>query len=162
MKNLLWGFAAASVLAFAACQKKDAQLSSQMQEQITAGEAAVPANNTVSQSLSALVSQVEQAPEELKKDTTSQYQTVYRKISTLQPKFDKVSDDYEETLGKLKTLAADYSAGKVNAEEAKKQYEALQQQLQQMGSSLESYRKIYDEFSADYAKMMADFKGKSN
>ena len=60
----------------------------------------------------------------------------------------------------LKALAADYAAGKIKKEEAQQKYEELQSGLSKMSERIKSYEGNYNELSADFAKMMADFKAK--
>ncbi|MBL7805339.1 MAG: hypothetical protein JNL02_16490 [Saprospiraceae bacterium] len=159
MKNLLWSISVLSLLLFAACQSKDASLATQITEQAAAAEANVPEFTTTGTNLSNLVDQVQKVPDALKKDTASNYELVQRRIVTFQPKYDKLNGDYESLLQQMKTLSADYAAGKIGTDEAKKKYDEISAELKSIGEHLKSYQETYNQFSADYAKMMADFKG---
>ena len=81
-------------------------------------------------------------------------------MTTIQRKLDLSNDMYEQGIEQMKALAADYAAGKIKKEEAQLKFEELQTGLGKMSERIKNYEGNYNQLSTDFAKMMADFKGK--
>ena len=160
MKNLHGLIIAVLVLGFLSCKQSDAQLAGQITEKASSAEANKAAQEAIGQNMNNLVMEADKAPDALKKDSTYHYAKMYEAMTTIQRKLDMSNDMYEQGIEQLKALAADYAAGKIKKEEAQQKYEELQSGLSKMSERIKSYEGNYNELSADFAKMMADFKAK--
>ena len=158
MKNLHGLIIAILLLGFLSCKQSDAQFAGQITEKATTAEAGKAAQEAVGQNMNNLVMEAEKAPEGLKKD--SAFVKIYEDMTTIQRKLDLSNDMYEQGIEQMKALAADYAAGKIKKEEAQLKFEELQTGLGKMSERIKNYEGNYNQLSTDFAKMMADFKGK--
>lgn len=161
MKHLLWGSAAALLLSVVACKKNDPQLAAQVQEQIAVADSAATRSAEATGKIDALIAQMEQVPAELKTDTVSGFPLAYHKMVTFKPKHDAVRGDQQQVTERLRSLSANIAAGKISPEEAKIEFEIAQEILKKITARADGYARFNEEMSAEFAKIMATYKAKT-
>lgn len=149
------------VLGTTACDRIDPELVADIHDRIEAVESAMNAMEEEGQRIGMLAAQMEQAPVALKSDTASNFVVLNDKMGALQDGFYQRGEQISSLLTRLRALSDQYGAGKIGAEAAKKEYDTLNLEFQRLDEAGEKARQDFDQVSAGYGRMMADFKAKA-
>ncbi len=157
MKNLFSLFAFAALLAVG-CKNIDQELVGKMQTDVTTLEGLATPMADLRKKLETLFNLVNAAPESVKNSENAEYGDLLTLTSAMNQKIQATSAEYDDILARLKTLAADYSAGKIKTEDAKKEYETLSISTRGLSDLLNHMNEIAGQSEAQYAKMSAGWK----
>lgn len=161
MKNL-FSFCALSLLLLAvACKNVDKDLVGKMQNDLGTMEGLAPAFETLNKNIENFTGQLNAAPEAMKTESNTEYQNLVSMNTMIAQKLMATQAEYNDLLGRLKGLIADYSAGKIKTEDAQKEYEALSAAVQGYSTLVNQMTTVGDQLQADYAKMSATWNAKA-
>lgn len=155
MKNLFLPAIFSILFLAAACNKVDPSLVSTMQSDIANAEELVPTLGKTVEMANMTIEQINKAPEALRNSNTPEMQSILERSVALAGKVQATEAQYKDMLNRFKQLSADYAAGKIKTEEAKKEYEMLSTSLKGAAGTLERIDKFSDLLQADFAKASA-------
>ncbi len=161
MKNLVFLFAAAMTLSIISCESVDKELVDKMQKDITEMGGLSATLTDLGRSIANLAAQMAAAPEEMKSGGNAGFIGMMEMSGAMVQKHEATQAEYNDLMNKLKTLAADYSAGKVSTEDARKEYETLKTGLQGISDLVQRIQERSGQMETNFAKMMADWNAKS-
>lgn len=160
MKHLVSIFTIAALLSVVACNEVDKELINKMQGDLAAMEGTAAVAEKASTTLANLATQMNAAPEAMKGEDNPEMKSLMEKSGMMSNKLQASMAEYNDLMGKLKTLVADYNAGKIKTEDAKKEYETLSEGLKGTSSMLTQMASAGDQIQAAFAKMTADWNAK--
>lgn len=160
MKNLFSLFAFATLLAIAGCKNIDQELVGKMQTDVTTLEGLAAPMEELGKKLSNLNEVLNGAPESVKNGGSAEYAEMFNLSGAMYQKQQATMAEFADLQNKLKTLAADYSAGKIKTEDAKKEFETIDASVQGFGDLVKRMNEMADQMQTQYAKMSADWKAK--
>lgn len=142
------------------CKNIDQELVSKMQTDTTTLDGLSTPMEELGKKLSALSELLAAAPESVKNSDNPEYAEIFNLSGAMSQKHQAMTAEIADLQGKLKTLAADYSAGKIKTEDVKKEFETIAGSVQGLGDSVKRMNEMADELQTKYAKMSADWKSK--
>lgn len=161
MKNLIPVFAVAVLLSALACKKVDKSLIDKMQGDLASLEEASVVAEKASTAVTNLVTQINTAPDAMKSSGNQEINTLIERGNMMPNKLQATVAEYNDLMGKLRTLVAEYNAGKINTEDAKKEYETLSQGLKGTTGLLNRIGAVAEESQTSLAKMTAEWNAKA-
>lgn len=161
MKHLISVFTVAALLSAVACNKVDKDLINKMQSDLAAMEGTAIVAEKASTTLANLATQMNAAPEAMKSGDNPELKSLMEKSGMMSNKLQATMAEYNDLMSKLKTLVADYNAGKIKTEDAKKEYETLSEGLKGSSSMLNNMASASDQIQTAFAKMTADWNAKA-
>jgi chromosome segregation ATPase len=161
MKNLISFSILGTLFFFFACKNVDQGLVSTMQTDLAAAEALIPDLEKTVGVANSTVEQIGKAPEALKNSGNAEYQALSEQCSVLSNKVQATQAEFNDLVNKFKQLTDDYAAGRIKTEDAKKEYEMLNNSLKSVGGLLERINAHCDRMQQNYAKLSAGWNAKA-
>jgi len=161
MKNLFSLFLLLQLFLAVSCKNVDQALVAQMEENITSMQAKTGDYDMNTQGIVNFAELVNTAPEALKNDTSSGYAVLRKKVTAVRTKQEGTVAEFKQMLGELQATAADYSAGKINTEQAEAKRALLMTRLAAIQELLGRVGQLNDEAQTEYGKMMAEYRSKT-
>jgi hypothetical protein len=161
MKKLFSLSAAALLLLSVACESIDKALVSKMQEELAAMEGLSADAEKISTIITNVAAQINTAPESVKTGDDPMFKGISQKIGAMSERHQATLAEYNDLLGKLKSLSADYSAGKVKTEDAQKEFDTLSMGLKGVSAAFGDMGPTMDQIQMAFAKMSADWNAKA-
>jgi chromosome segregation ATPase len=163
MKHLFLFFCLSILVIISGCESINKDLVSQITAQTTQFSEAIPDIERTLTSISNLSTQLASAPEGLKKDPTfgAEYAQITDKVSSLGMRSNAMKSQYEDLGNKLKTLAADYSTGKIKTEAVKTEFETISLGLKELTDGFQKNEATFGDVSTMFGKLMANYNAKA-
>lgn len=155
MKNTMLIAVTAALILTNACNRIDTELVGRVQATITKTQESKSALEGFNQNIANLADQVAKAPDGLKMTDAFGYPELKYKVQAFSQKFGAMAALQTDLSGKLETLLGEYTDGKIKKEEMVKEYEAVVAELDGVQQSADRMTPMFDQMSAEYAKMMA-------
>ena len=161
MKNL-FALSALTVLTLAvACKGVDKEMIGKMEADLSKMEGMAPAFEALNTSITNVANQLNAAPEAMKTQSNTEYQNMLRISNTMTQKYQATLAEQSDLTGKLKTLIADYTSGKIKTEDAMKEYQTLSTGIQGISEVMDRMNQRAERMQADFAKMSATWNAKA-
>lgn len=161
MKNLFSTLVLGAMILFVSCKKIDSALVTQMDEKISAMEGETDGFDMNTQGIVSFSSLVDSAPEGLKADTTSGFDSLQTRVTSLRIKQEGTVSEFREVLEELKKVSSEYQAGKIPTDKAREQYGQLEFRLTKLEELLTLVGSLNDKAQTEYGKMMAEYRSKT-
>ena len=161
MKNLFALSALAVLILAVACKGVDKELIGKMEADLSKMEGMAPAFEALNTSITNVVNQLNAAPEAMKTESNAEYQNMLRISNTMTQKYQATLAEQSDLTGKLKTLIADYTSGKIKTEDAQKEYQTLSTAIQGISDVMDRMNQRAERMQADFAKMSATWNAKA-
>lgn len=160
MKNLVFMLAAVAALSIISCQGVDKELVDKMQKEVSEMEGLSATITDMEKSMNNLAAQLLSAPEEMKTGDNPEFKNLLEMSGAMTQKLQATQAEYDDLMNKLKTLSADYAAGKASTEDARKEYETLNTGLQGISDLVQRIQERATQMETNFAKMSADWNAK--
>ena len=157
MKNLVLMLVAVLSLAIVSCGGVDKELAGKMQKDMEEMNGTGATLEELGKNIANLTGQMNAAPEAMKSDGGSGLQPFLEMANTMIQKQQATLAEYNDLMSKLKTLSADYSASKIQTEQAAKEYETLKKGLQGISDVTGRIKERSVRMETNFAKMTADW-----
>ncbi len=148
----LIGFA---LLALVSCNNIDSEVVDKVQTSLTKVQESKTGIDGAAKDVSNLQEQMNTAPAGLRNTKTFGYNELAAKVGGFGQKYSSMQAAQAEISAKLETLMGDYVDGKVKKEVVVKEEADLIGQIEAIQSQLDRMTPMFNEISAEYAKMMA-------
>lgn len=161
MKNLFPFFLLLQLVWAVSCNNVDQKLVAQMDDTVNAMQAYTGEFDMNTQGIVSFSNLVDAAPDALKNDTTSGFAALREKVTAFRIKQETTVTEFKQVLSDLQKTAAEYSAGKISTDDARKQHETLSARLAAIKELLALVGRLNDEAQTEYGKMMAEYRSKT-
>lgn len=161
MKNLFSLFLLLPLFLAISCKNVDQALVAQIEENIASMQAQTGDYDMNTQGIVNFADLVNTAPEALKNDTSSGYAVLREKVTAVRTKQEATVIEFKQVLGELQAAAAEYSAGKINTDQAEAKRAILMTRLVAIQELLGRVGQLNDEAQTEYGKMMAEYRSKT-
>lgn len=161
MKNLFSLFLLLPLFLAISCKNVDQALVAQIEENIASMQAQTGDYDMNTQGIVNFADLVDTAPEALKNDTSSGYAVLREKVTAVRTKQEATVIEYKQVLGELQAVATEYSAGKINTDQAEAKRVILMTRLVAIQELLGRVGQLNDEAQTEYGKMMAEYRSKT-
>ncbi|MBK8429620.1 MAG: hypothetical protein IPL27_28365 [Lewinellaceae bacterium] len=161
MKNLFSLFLLLPLFLAISCKNVDQALVAQIEENIASMQAQTGDYDMNTQGIVNFADLVDTAPEALKNDTSSGYAVLREKVTAVRTKQEATVIEFKQVLGELQAAAAEYSAGKINTDQAEAKRVFLMTRLAAIQDLLGRVGQLNDEAQTEYGKMMAEYRSKT-
>lgn len=161
MKNLFSLFLLLPLFLAISCKNVDQALVAQIEENIASMQAQTGDYDMNTQGIVNFADLVDTAPEALKNDTSSGYAVLREKVTAVRTKQEATVIEYKQVLGELQAVATEYSAGKINTDQAEAKRVILMTRLIAIQELLGRVGQLNDEAQTEYGKMMAEYRSKT-
>ncbi len=161
MKNLFSLFLLLPLFLAISCKNVDQALVAQIEENIASMQAQTGDYDMNTQGIVNFADLVDTAPEALKNDTSSGYAVLREKVTAVRTKQEATVIEFKQVLGELQAAAAEYSAGKINTDQAEAKRAILMTRLVAIQELLGRVGQLNDEAQTEYGKMMAEYRSKT-
>ena len=161
MKNL-FALSTLTILILAvACKNVDKEMVDKMEADLIKMEGLAPTFETLGASITNVTNQLNAAPDAMKTESDTAYQQMLDVSNALSQKCLATAAEQNDLTNKLKTLIADYSAGKIKTEDALKEYQMLSTAIQGISNLAVRMNERTEVLQADFAKMSANWNAKA-
>lgn len=138
-----------------ACNRIDTELVGTIQANLNKMQEFKPNAESAKQNVTTLLDQMGKAPDGLKMSADFGFADLFSRAQSFEQKYDAMIAVEEDMRTKLETMLGDYTDGKIKKEEIMKEQEAALADLDGLQKQLEMMGPLFDQVSANYAKMMA-------
>ncbi|TNE59212.1 MAG: hypothetical protein EP344_09065 [Bacteroidetes bacterium] len=159
MKNVFLTLTAFTLIALTACNKIDSALVEKIQASQNKAQEIRTEMEARAQNVSNLNEQMEKAPEGLK--GTSEFMELYNMVNGFTTKYGSIQAELDSINTKLETLLGDYADGNLKKDEVVVAHEAIVANLDSYQPANDRLDTMFDELSARFAKMTANWQGMS-
>ncbi len=161
MKFLISACVIMTMLAVTSCDSVDKELVSSIQNDIKVMDGLSAPIAALGTSVNNLAQQVNAAPEGMKAENDPDFNDLVSLSEGLVQKQQSTLAEYNDLMAKLKSLVADYSAGKLKTEQVRAEYENLKTGMQGVSDLVGRMSAMTDQMQAQFAKMSADWNAKA-
>ncbi len=155
MKNVLTLFSAVLTLFLFSCGSVDQEMVKNMQNDLTTYEGYAASLEEAGKSVTTLASALATVPESIKKAPTPEFNELSIRTTGMSDKYTATQAEYNDMLNRLKTIIADYSAGKIKKEDAQKEYETIKASLDHLPGLIGRLKDRADQMQANFARQSA-------
>ncbi len=157
MKKFLFPALGFALLWLAACNNVDAELVDKVQGSLKKSQDLQPGIESTLKDITNLQEQMSAAPTGVRNSADFGYYDLANKVDAFKQKFEATKAALAEINGKLEGVLGDYTDGKIEKEAVQKEQADLAAQIDGIQSSLDRMSPFFNQLSADYAKMMANW-----